>query len=778
MGLGVVVAALSVSCAFESFDESENASFPDNVREIEGGVIYGTDNRQEVAGHSDANLRRIAEGSVATVMFKSNVNESNPANISFTSMTAQVANDLCTTPAQRFASDPTPGECSATLIDDDLVLTAGHCVDSDAKNACTNLRFVFGYRKTTSGVVRTITSADVFSCASVPVRKLTGSGLSSQDYAIIRLDRKATPRFTPAVLRSVSTVLSQGVGIAVIGSPWGMPQKIDAAGSVMASGSVSGKFEAVLDTFQANSGSGIFEKGSYQLVGLLTDGADDVVLGPAGSIPAGCNVFNVCPASGCTSGNLLREHVMYVGPALTEYCTANPNNARLCRRENSFSYSATNTSNGTTNVTKQFVFLEPGTTFNFGTCTVPGSTGTGDTLLRLIAPNGSEVASNDDGGGSCGALSQTSYTVPSFMGGLYELRAGCYQNTACSGTVAFTVFGPSGGSFSYSTANTNSAQTGTRNINVSVQAGTTIRVGTCSPAALTPVPPVSLERANFSGNTYLRLFNGASQVAANDNACGGNGSQLSYTATAAGTLQIRAGCSGSGTCSGTVAYTLNRENYGAFSVTNTNSAQQNTQNYDLNLAVGDQVTVGTCGLQGASFTGNTYVRLFRGATQVASNNDECLGQGSLLTYRVATAGTHQMRFGCSGSGSCTGAPVVQVIRSSVIRNGAGLVAYSASNTNSAQQNTTNFPLWLRTGEKINLGTCPDVPGGLATGDTYLRLFGPESTQIASNDDACSDGSGASAITYTVPLGGEGSYELRGGCYSAATCYGSIGLRDQ
>ena len=112
------------------------------------------------------------------------------------------------------------------------------------------------------------------------------------------------------------------------------------------------------------------------------------------------------------------------------------------------------------------------------------------------------------------------------------------------------------------------------------------------------------------------------------------------------------------------------------------------------------------------------MRLFRGATQVASNNDECLGQGSLLTF------------------------------------------------------------WLRTGEKINLGTCPDIPGGVATGDTYLRLFGPESTQTASNDDACSDGSGASAITYTVAPGGEGTYELRGGCYSAATCYGSIGLRDQ
>lgn len=36
----------------------------------------------------------------------------------------------------------------------------------------------------------------------------------------------------------------------------------------------------------------------------------------------------------------------------------------------------------------------------------------------------------------------------------------------------------------------------------------------------------------------------------------------------------------------------------------------------------------------------------------------------------------------------------------------------------------------------------------------------------------------SAITYTVPLGAEGAYELRAGCYSVATCLGSVGLRDQ
>ena len=65
-----------------------------------------------------------------------------------------------------------------------------------------------------------------------------------------------------------------------------------------------------------------------------------------------------------------------------------------------------------------------------------------------------------------------------------------------------------------------------------------------------------LTGASFTGDTYLRLFNGATQAAGNDDACGGRGSSLTYTSTAATTLQIRAGCYSSGTCGGTVVWSI------------------------------------------------------------------------------------------------------------------------------------------------------------------------------------------------------------------------------
>jgi hypothetical protein len=92
-----------------------------------------------------------------------------------------------------------------------------------------------------------------------------------------------------------------------------------------------------------------------------------------------------------------------------------------------------------------------------------------------------------------------------------------------------------------------------------------------------------------------------------------------------------------------------------FSATNTNSAQQNTGNQSVTINAGQIITLGTCGVAGASFTGDTYLRLFGPAlTQVAANDDACGGLGSNLSYAATVTGTYQIRTGCYSSGSCSG----------------------------------------------------------------------------------------------------------------------------
>jgi len=92
-----------------------------------------------------------------------------------------------------------------------------------------------------------------------------------------------------------------------------------------------------------------------------------------------------------------------------------------------------------------------------------------------------------------------------------------------------------------------------------------------------------------------------------------------------------------------------------FSASNTNSAQQNTVNRSITANAGQTITVGTCGMTGATFSGDTYLRLY-GTTnaQVASNDDSCSGVGSKLTFTATTTGTYQIRAGCYSSTSCSG----------------------------------------------------------------------------------------------------------------------------
>ena len=196
--------------------------------------------------------------------------------------------------------------------------------------------------------------------------------------------------------------------------------------------------------------------------------------------------------------------------------------------------------------------LNEGDVVEVGTCNLTGATAIGDTYLRLFDGAGLQATANDD---SCGGRSSYfKYTVPAGKGGTYEIRAGCYSSGSCDGTVVWKITagtppppGPITGSFTYIANSTQNANRNTFNYSVTVAAGQTLELGTCTVAG-----------ASGNGDTYLRLYTSTgTQVGANDNACGSL-SYLKYTvpAGAGGTYQIRAGCAANRSCSGTVAYTL------------------------------------------------------------------------------------------------------------------------------------------------------------------------------------------------------------------------------
>jgi len=508
-------------------------------------VVYGTDNRQDVYAHPTATLRDRAAQATVALMDASTLSTSSSGTVSFNASTLQSAYDLCST--ERFLSDPTAAFCSGTLIDDDLVLTAGHCITNASE--CASTRFVFNYYRTSATGMHAVTSADVFSCASIVTRQQATVGGREIDYAILRLDRAATPRFTPAPVRTGNAALTNNTGVAVIGCGSGVPFKIDSGGKVRDSRSGTlDYFVATTDTFGGNSGSGVYETTGYAVAGILVRGDTDY------KANGSCNVVNTCTETGCQG-----EEITYVANAVSALCAATTS-SRLCgstppvdppvnppSTATSFSYSASNTNNATVGTTNKSVSLVAGDTIEVGTCTVIGASATGDTYLMLYS-GATKVAGNDD---ACGG--QASYfSYAATAAGSFEIRAGCYANTACSGTVAWKITHASttpttgSGSFAFTASNTGSATTGTTNKSVALTAGQTLKVGTCTVAG-----------ASGTGDTFLRLFGATgTEAASNDDSCSGTLSYLSYTATAAGTFEIRAGCYANTACSGTVAYTV------------------------------------------------------------------------------------------------------------------------------------------------------------------------------------------------------------------------------
>jgi hypothetical protein len=150
--------------------------------------------------------------------------------------------------------------------------------------------------------------------------------------------------------------------------------------------------------------------------------------------------YRLCGGGSCASSFTNNQYCM--APKVTASLRTDGLSYRAPRAADWFAATNTSSATGTwiamTYNQSAWIYLQDGETFAAGTTNLPGASGTGDTVLRLVRWNGgavTEVAANDDFGGTY--LSYLSYVVPAHGADWYLVRQGCYSFSSCSGTTAF-----------------------------------------------------------------------------------------------------------------------------------------------------------------------------------------------------------------------------------------------------------------------------------------------------------------------------------------------------
>jgi hypothetical protein len=234
---------------------------------LASSVVYGADDRLEVYAHPDDALRDIATDSIVALIPTSRLRRESSGLHTLIAFSLQDQRDLCDD--EPFGNQPVAASCSGALIAEDLVLTAGHCIND--QRPCTNFNYVFNYRLDAPGTLAPIRDEDVYSCERVLIDADSSGSNLTPDFAVIQLDRPVEGDHTPVTLRP-PTALLEGEPISMIGFGSGLPAKID-SGATVADPRTDALdfFIANLDAFEGHSGSATFDS-DLRLAGILIGG--------------------------------------------------------------------------------------------------------------------------------------------------------------------------------------------------------------------------------------------------------------------------------------------------------------------------------------------------------------------------------------------------------------------------------------------------------------------------------------------------------------------------
>lgn len=220
--------------------------------------LFGDDSRVEARTHAPEEWREIAKSVVALIPLKAMTKVQGGYQLGgFSLQQMGMCSDIA------FGEQRIVANCSGSLISDDQILTAGHCID-EINHKCENYAYVFDYASGLNEDPYFVSDEQVFFCRALLYHEFDLG--FTEDLAVVELDRVVTDR-NPVILNP--RTLSPGEKLTMIGHPLGLLQKFVDDGIVLSVEEERLSFKHNLDTFSVNSGGPIFHQETFEQVGVL-----------------------------------------------------------------------------------------------------------------------------------------------------------------------------------------------------------------------------------------------------------------------------------------------------------------------------------------------------------------------------------------------------------------------------------------------------------------------------------------------------------------------------
>ncbi len=262
-------------------------------------AVYGNDDRVFVEESGDSRAEILARSTAARIPTAALKNEFNGLLYSITGRTLQINNRVCE--GEKFASETVLSTCSGFLVGPDLLLTAGHCIRSEAE--CGASSWIFDFKKSLipgDGSKAYFTPDQVYSCAKIIHREYKPSAADGKiDYALIRLNKEVFDR-DPLAYRTQGKVDDEA-SLMMIGYPNGLSAVIS-TGAYVRNNSKEHYFTTNLDSFSGNSGSPVFNEKTGIVEGFLVRGEKDFIWDEETE----CNHLIKCTMNNCKGEDVMR----------------------------------------------------------------------------------------------------------------------------------------------------------------------------------------------------------------------------------------------------------------------------------------------------------------------------------------------------------------------------------------------------------------------------------------------------------------------------------------